>query len=78
MMKAAEDWQRDDLALDGALRGHRGLLAEPLVRACAVVVADVLDDDAFELPVVEHEDVIETLATQRIPRARDSRRRRRV
>src|SRR5580658_833387 len=35
----------------------RGLLAEPLVRARALVVADVLGDDALEVPVVEHEDV---------------------
>src|SRR5580658_4897428 len=53
VMESAEDRQGDDLPVDGALRRHRGLLAEPLVRACAVVVADVLGDDALEVPVVE-------------------------
>jgi hypothetical protein len=63
-MKPAEHWQGDDLPLNGALCGHRGLLAEPLVRACAVVVANVLGDDALKVPVVEHQDVVEALATQ--------------
>ena len=56
MMETAEDWERDDIALVGALRGDRGLLAESLVRACGVVVADVLTDDALEVPVIEHQD----------------------
>ena len=38
MMETAEDWERDDIALVGALRGDRGLLAESLVRARGVVV----------------------------------------
>jgi hypothetical protein len=62
-MKPAEHWQGDDLPLNGALCGHGGLLAEPLVRACAVVVANVLGDDALEVTVVEHEDVVEALPT---------------
>ena len=45
-MEPAEDRERDELPVDGALRRHRCLQAEPLVRACAVVVADVLGDDA--------------------------------
>jgi hypothetical protein len=65
MMQATQDWQRDDLPLDGALHWHRGLLAEPLVRACAVVVADVLGDDALEVPVIEHDDVVEAFAAPR-------------
>jgi hypothetical protein len=53
-MQAAEHWERDDVPLGRELRGHRGPLAKALVRACAVVVADVLGDDALEVPVVEH------------------------
>jgi hypothetical protein len=34
------------------------------MRAGAVVVADVLSDDALEVPIVEHQDVVETFATQ--------------
>jgi len=64
-MGPAEDRQRDDLPVDGALRRHQCLLADPLVRACAIVVTDVLGDDPLEVPVVEHEDVIEAFATQR-------------
>jgi hypothetical protein len=47
-MQSAERRQRDDLPLVSAPGGHGGLLAEPLVRACAVVVADVLGDDALK------------------------------
>jgi hypothetical protein len=64
MMKAADDWQRrDDPPLVRALHWHRGLLAESLVRACAVV-ADLLGDDALEVSVVKHQDLVEALATQ--------------
>jgi hypothetical protein len=49
-MEPAEERQGDDFPGDGALRRHRCLLAEPLVRACAV------GDDALEVPVVEHEE----------------------
>jgi hypothetical protein len=31
---------------------------DPLVRARGVVVADVLGDDALEVPAVEHENVV--------------------
>jgi hypothetical protein len=68
-MQAAEHWERDDVPLGKELRGHRGLLAAPLVRACAVVVADVLGDDALEVPVIEDQDVVEALSTQRTEKA---------
>ena len=45
----------------GALRGRGsagGSLVDPLVRARGVVVADVLGDDALEVPAVEHENVV--------------------
>jgi hypothetical protein len=35
-----------------------------LVRARGVVVADVLGDDALEVPAVEHENVVEAFATK--------------
>jgi hypothetical protein len=35
-----------------------------LVRTCAVVVAAVLDDDALEVPDIEHNDVVEALKAQ--------------
>jgi LysR family hydrogen peroxide-inducible transcriptional activator len=41
-----------------------------LVRAGGVVVADVLGDDAREVPVVEHEQMIEAFAPQRAEEAR--------
>ena len=53
----------------GRFRGQRGLLAEPLVRPGLIVVADVLGHDALEVPVVEHQDVVEALATQRTEKA---------
>ena len=65
MMEAPEHGQRDDLALDAPLRWHRGLLADPLVGACGVVVANVLHDDSLKVPVVEDKDMVEALATQR-------------
>src|ERR1019366_5932322 len=69
MMETADDRERDDVALGGALRGDRGLLAESLVRARGVVVADVLTDDALEVPVIEHQDEVEAFATQRAEKA---------
>jgi hypothetical protein len=51
-MEAPEHGQRDDLALDAPRCWHRGLLADPLVGACGVVVANVLDDDALKMPVL--------------------------
>jgi hypothetical protein len=69
MMETAEDRERDDVALVGALRGDRGLLAESLVRARGVVVADILADDALEVAVIEHQDVVEAFATQRAEKA---------
>ncbi len=41
----------------------------PWVRARAVLVADVLGDDAVEVPEVEHENVVQALATQRPEKA---------
>lgn len=38
-------------------------MAEPLVRACSVVLANVLADDALEVPVIKDQEVIEALAT---------------
>ena len=64
MMKPAEHWERDDVALWRAHGGNRRLLAEPLVRARGVEVADVLGDHAVQMPVVEHQDMVEALATQ--------------
>ena len=54
MMEPGEDRERDDVALVGALRQDRRLLAESLVRACA----DVLTDGALEVPVIEHHYVV--------------------
>jgi hypothetical protein len=62
VMQAAEDWEGDDVLLGRVLRGDWGVLVEPLVRAGGVVVADVLGDDAPEVPVVEHEKVVEAFA----------------
>jgi len=53
----AEDRERDDAPLVGALGGHGSLLAKSLVRACGVVVAPVLGDDALEVPVIEDQQV---------------------
>ena len=40
------------------LCGDRGLLVDPLMTARGVVVADVLGDDALEVPAVEDENVV--------------------
>jgi hypothetical protein len=65
MMKAAEYRECDDIALGRRVGRHRGPLADPLVRPSFVVVADILRHDAFEVPVVEDEHVVEALAPQR-------------
>jgi hypothetical protein len=64
-MEAAKHREGDDLPLDRALRGDRGVLVEPLVGARGVVVADLLGDDELKVPAVEHEKVIEVFTTQR-------------
>ena len=64
VMQPAEDREGDDVPLGGAVRCHWGLLAKPLMRAGAAVVADVLSDNALEVPIVEHQDVVEAFATQ--------------
>ena len=69
MMKAAEDRERDDAPLVGAIGGYRSLLAKSLVRARGVVVARVLGDDALEVPVIEHQQVVEALTAQRAEEA---------
>jgi hypothetical protein len=69
VMQAAEHWEGDDVPLGRALRGDLGLLMDPLVRADSVVVADVLGDDALEVPGVEYENVVEAFATQRAEEA---------
>src|ERR1019366_168964 len=56
VMDAAEHWEGDDVSLGRALCMDRRSLPEPLVRPSVVVVADVLGNDAVEVPVVEHED----------------------
>ena len=58
MMQAAKDRQSDDLPVAGAHRGHRRPLAEALVRACGVEVADVLGDHAVQVPVVKLEAIV--------------------
>jgi hypothetical protein len=44
-------------------------MTDPLVRARGVVVADVLGDDALEVPGVEHKNVVEAFAAQRTEEA---------
>ena len=62
-MQATEHWEGDDVPRGRALRRERGLLVDPLVRARGVVVADVLGDDAVEVPDVEDEKVVEAFPT---------------
>jgi hypothetical protein len=52
-----ENWEGDDVPLGRVLRVDRRPLLDPLVRPTVVVVADVLGNDAVEVPVVEREDV---------------------
>jgi hypothetical protein len=69
VMQATEQGEGDDVPLSGALRGDGRLLVDPLVRAGSVVVAEVLGDDALEVPGVEYENVVEAFATQRAEEA---------
>ena len=69
VMEAAEHGEGDDVPLGRAVRRDRGLLTDPLVRARGVVVADVLGDDALEVPGVEHKNVVEAFAAQRTEEA---------
>jgi hypothetical protein len=69
VMQATERWEGKDVAVVGAHRADRGLLMEPLVRARAAAVANVLGDDALEVRCVEHENVVDALATQRAEEA---------
>jgi hypothetical protein len=66
MMQSAHPRKRDDLAdlrrLDLPPVGR--ILAEPEVGPVSVVVVDVPADHATELPLVDRDDVIETVAPE--------------
>ena len=69
MMEPTEHRDGNDVPLGRALRSDGDQLVDPLVRARGVVVPDVFGDDAVEVPAVEHENVVEALATQRAQKA---------
>jgi hypothetical protein len=63
MVQTAKPWHRNHPATwarsSNGLTSCRGLLFQPEVRPVVVVVADVLDHQALEMPLVEHDEVIE-------------------
>lgn len=67
MMQTAESRHGDDLgAPDRPLHSrspHRGLLVQPEMRSVAVVITDVLVDEAFQMAFVQNDHVIEQIAT---------------
>ena len=65
VVKAPEDWAGEDTT--GELRGSWNglLLSDSLVGPRVVVEDDVLGEEAREVRVIEHEDMVEQLAAKR-------------
>jgi hypothetical protein len=64
-MKAAEHRNGEDTSLAHARSSNRLLLAQSLMRACCVVEADELRDEAAKVTLVQDEDAIENLSPER-------------
>ena len=66
MMQASDHGYLDDSALVGVLHrsGLRGVLLQREVRSTTVVVGEVVSQQATQLRVVQHHDVVEALAAQ--------------
>ena len=66
MVQTAEPWHRNHPAVwacnSNDLASHPGLLVQPEMRPVIVVVADALGHRAPEMPLVEHDDVIEQVS----------------
>jgi hypothetical protein len=67
MMQATDFWDLHDLVhlrrLDGPSVGR--ILLERKVRSCAVVVREVADQDAVQVPFAQNENMIQALAPRR-------------
>ena len=72
MMQTADFRSHDDAAgrLDGAC--HRSILAEREVRARPLVVRDVASKDTTKMPLIEGDDVVQTLARRIEPITRST------
>jgi hypothetical protein len=63
MMQAAESCVRDySTAMHGADSAARRFLVQPQMRAVFVVVTDIFTEKAFQMPLVEHDYVVEQVA----------------
>jgi hypothetical protein len=67
VVQAADAAKGDDLSGAGRFDGARDrrIAAERHVRSVPVVVVDVLADQAEQMPLAEHDDVVEQFAPQR-------------
>ena len=67
MVQAADAWKCDNLAGAGRLERARDrrIAAKRHVRSVPVVVLDVLADQTEQMPLAEHDDVVEQFAPQR-------------
>ena len=71
MVEAADLGDRDD-ATDGVRGGRprvRSILLEGEVGSGLVVIGEVAGEDAAQVPLAEHEDVVQTFAADRLREA---------
>ena len=66
-MKSAEHGNRNDLAIFRRINStrERCVASERQVRSRFVIIGEVVRQNPFEMPVIEHNHVIETVSTNR-------------
>ena len=75
MMQSTDLWERDDLAYSGKVNGAalRIILVEREMRSGLVIIAKIRRQHAAQVTLIEDDDVIETLTTDRADDALDVR-----
>jgi len=66
MMQAAEPWHGDDLAIctrmDLCFTSRRCFLLQREMRSVPVIIADVIRHQSFQMPLIEHDDMVEQVS----------------
>ena len=67
MMQATDFWERDDRARGGQVyrTGLRAILVKRQMRSRLVVISKIRRKHAAQMALVENDDVVETLSTDR-------------